>query len=114
MEPLSTNRQCLIWLRACPPDESPTRRQKLAHTAFAVLVLAGLIGGAIASSAFFWKFVSIDLGRSMFAFVFVVGEFTIIYMVLVGMILLRHKIGAIFENLATIYKESQYFLFVSN
>lgn len=29
MEPLATNRQCLIWLRVCPADES---QGKLAHT----------------------------------------------------------------------------------
>lgn len=39
---------------------------------------------------------------------YVTGEFSIIYMALVGIILLRHKIDAIFENLSTIYKDGHF------
>lgn len=63
MEPLATNRPCLIWLCICPPD--------------------------------------------VLAFMFIAAEFTVIYMAFVGMFLLRHKIGAIFDNFSTIYKDSK-------
>lgn len=107
MDPLVTNRQCLICLRILPADETASRRQRLAHSIFAGAVLIGLACGMTACLAFCWKFASIDLGRSIFAFLFVIGEFTFTYMALVGMILLRHKIGSIFENLKAIYKASE-------
>lgn len=108
MEPLETNRQCLIWLRILPSDESTNRWQKLAHTAFAVLVFTALMCGATSCLVFCLKFLSTDLARSIFAFVFSVGGYSIIYVALVGMILLRHKIGAIFDNLEVIFKDSKY------
>lgn len=108
MEPLATNRQCLIWLRMCAADESANRRQKIAHAIFAMLVLTALMSGISASLIFMWKFISIDVGRSVFAFMLVATEFTVIYLASVGMILLRHKIGTIFDNLSTIYKDSKF------
>lgn len=112
MEPLKTNRQCFIWLRILSADESTSRRQKLAHTVFARAVLIGLICGFAASSTFFGSFVFIDLGRSVLSVMTVVAQFTLIYMLLVGFFLLRHKIGTIFDNLKTIHKDSEY-LFLS-
>lgn len=108
MEPLATNRQCLIWLCVCPADESASRWQRVAHTAFAFATLAGVIFGFLSSSAFVWKFMSIDLGRTMYAFTFMSGEVAVIYMALAGMILMRHKIKTVFDNLATIYEDSKY------
>lgn len=99
MEPLVTNRRCLIWISVCPADESSNRWQKLAYVIFSLIILAMLLFGITASAVFCWKFVSIDLGRSVFSFVVVAAEFTAIYLALVGMILLRHKIGAVFDNL---------------
>lgn len=110
MEPLVTNRRCLIWLSICPPDESTSRWQKMTYIIFVMTVLTALICAVAAYLAFCWKFASIDLGRTMFAFMFVIFEFVAIYMALVGIILLRHKIGAIFDSLSTIYKESKCFL----
>lgn len=54
-----------------------------------------------------WKFLSIDAGKSIFAFMFVVGQFICMYAVLTGIFLLRHKFGAIFDNLSAIYKASK-------
>lgn len=107
MEPLPTTRQCLIWLRLCPADELTCRRQKIAHIVFSMIILIGLIFNIAASLVYCWKFVSIDLGRSIFAFMIVTGQFAIIYMVLVGVILMRHKIGTIFDTLSTIYETSK-------
>lgn len=110
MEPLVTNRRCLVWLCICPADEYTSRWQKLAYIIFAMFVSSGLIGGSAACLAFSWKFLSIDLGRAMFAFTFVAAEFTAIYMALVGVISMRRKIDTIFKNLSTIYKNSKCFL----
>lgn len=107
MEPLATNRQCLIWLCVCPADERTSRWQKLAHIAFALTTLTGIICGFVSCSAFVWKFISIDVGRTMYAFTFMAGELAVIYMTLAGIVLLRHKISTVFENLGTIYNESK-------
>lgn len=109
MEPLKTNRQCFIFLRILSADESTTRRQRIVHVIFSTTVLIGLMSIMAATLAFGWKYASIDLGRSIFAFLFSLAEFVMIYMVSVGLILLRHKIGSIFDNLSAIYKDSKYF-----
>lgn len=107
MEPLITNRQCLVWLRSCSPEESTTARQKLVHTMFAMIVLTALICLFATSVAFSWKFASIDEGRSVFAIMFVLAEFALICMELVAMIALRHKIDVIFDKLSAIYEGSK-------
>lgn len=114
MEPLVTTRRCLIWLCIYPANESTSQWQKLAHTISATTALTGLICGFVSSLVFSWKYVSIDLGRSMFAFTFAAAEFTAIYMALVGMILMRRKICTIFDKLSTIYKASKIFLHFFN
>lgn len=105
MEPLTTNRQCLILLRILSADESTARRQGMVHIIFSTAVLTALMCGIAASFAFFWKYASIDLGRSIFALLFTVAQFAITYMALVGMFLLRHKIGTILNNLSAIHKD---------
>lgn len=105
MEPLPTTHQCLIWLRICPADESSSRWQKLLHIIFAMIALSVLICTCISSLTFGLKFISIDVAKSLFAFMIVTSEFTVIYMALVGMFLLRHKIDAIFKDLSKIYDE---------
>lgn len=106
MEPLVTNRQCLIWLCVCPADESARRWQKLAHATFATYVIIGLVCTSAACLAFYWTYVSIDLGKSVYAFMLVFGQFTPIYAAVAG-IFLQQKIGTIFDSLTTIYAASK-------
>lgn len=103
MEPLITSRKCLVWLYVYPADESSSKWQKLAHATFATYIIVALIGVVAACYAFSWKFASIDLGKSVYAFMLVFDQFTAIYAVLAGF-LLRHKFGKIFDNLTTIYQ----------
>lgn len=104
MVPLETNRRCLIWLCIYPAEEPTSRWQSFGHAIFAMTALIGSMGAFVASLAYCWKFASIDLGKTLFSFMFVVAEFTAIYVGLVGMLLMRHKIGPIFDNLTNIYK----------
>lgn len=107
MEPLVTNRRYLVWLCVCPADEFANRWQKLVYTILAVYVLSTIMCGVTGCLTYCWKFASIDFGRSVFAFMFAVAEFTVVYMALVGIILLRHKIGSIFDKLSAIYRQSK-------
>lgn len=109
MEPLTTNRRSLIWLCVSPADEFTNQRQKWAHAIFAVFTIIGLMCTFTACFAFGWKYLSTDLGKSIFAFMFVVGHFICIYAVLAGIFLLRHKFGILFDNLSDIYKASKGF-----
>lgn len=104
MKPLETNRQCLVWLCICPADKPTSQCQRLAHAICATIALTGLIAGFVASSAYAWKFISIDIGQTLYACTFLCGELSVFYITLVGMILKRHQINGIFENLSTIYK----------
>lgn len=111
MEPLVTNRRLFIWLCICPDNStSPSRCQKLAHRIFAVAVLITLLWIFGACFACCWNIVSIDLGRSMFAFMYAASALTVIYLALIGIFLLHHKIGSIFDDLSDIYKASKCFL----
>lgn len=112
MEPLVTNRQCLVWLRIGSPDESITQRQKQMHTTFATIVLAALFCVIVGCLAFFWKFISIDVGRSVFALLAAIVGFSALYMATVGMIWLREKICAIFDDLSAIHRDSKIYLSV--
>lgn len=114
MEPLITNRRYLVWLCVCPANKSASRWQKLAHATFATIVLTAVMCGVTGCLTFCWKFASIDFGRSVFAFMFAVAEFTAVYTATVGIFLLRHKIGAIFDNLAVIYRQSKCFFYLEN
>lgn len=104
---LVTNRQCLIWLGLCPINESTSRWQEHAYAAVAATALIVLICFLVSCLAFGGKYLSIDVGRSVFAFMFSTGVFAMILMTLDGMILLRHEIGSIFDKLSAIYKTSK-------
>lgn len=103
MEPLPTTRRSLIWLSMCPSDGSPSRWQKLAYTIYTMFCLGTILACIGGNLAFCIKFVSIDLGRSMFSFMFMVAELSIIYVALIGIFSMSHKIDNIFKTLSTIY-----------
>lgn len=109
MEPLATNRQCLIWLCICPADESTDRWRKVAHIICATSALTAIFSGFVSSVVCAWKFISIDVGRTMFAFTFLSGEIATLYMALIAMLLLRHKIDEIFKKLSMIYETRKCF-----
>lgn len=104
MESMSTNRRCLVWLCICPAGKSTSRWLRLAHIVCATIAMTGLVCGFTSGSAFVWKFISTDVGQSMYAFTFISGEVAAIYMALAAMTLLRHQIDTVFKNLSTIYK----------
>lgn len=107
MQPLVTNRQCLIWLCICPAKKLTNRRQSLARAMCATIALTGLMCSFTSNLMFAWKFISLDVGQAMYALTFMFGGFAVLYMAVVGMILMRRKIASIFDNLSTIYKASE-------
>lgn len=108
MEPLPTTRRNLIWLCMCPPDKSSSRWQRLAYAIYTIICLGSVLACFSGSLAFCIKFLSIDLRRSTFSFVFTVGEFSVIYMGLVAINLMRRRIDTIFQTLSMIYDASKW------
>lgn len=93
MKPLQTNKRVLQWLRVCPLDEKSNKLKEWACVAFALFVLTSNLAGVISSAAFIWKFVSISLGSSLYAFLQVVGGTSATYISVIAFIM-RHEITA--------------------
>lgn len=106
MQPLTTNKQILIWLSAYPVDETNSKWKKIACGIFSVLVFFGNLSALAASVAYFMKFMSIDLGESLCALLQISGFGSSLFMMLIAVIL-RHKIKNIFEQLSEIYEMSK-------
>lgn len=103
MEPLATNRRCLIWLRMCPADEPSSQWQK---RIFRMVVYASLLFCITGNVAYCVEYISIDLGRSLFAIVFLAEQISIAYIIIVATICLRFKIDSMLKNLSAIYKNA--------
>lgn len=108
MKPLETSHQCLIWLCVHPAHESTENRQKMAYTAIAVATLTLHLTLFIGCLVFCWEFLSVDLERCMLAFMTASSAFGTIYMMIISITTMRHKVVAIFEDLTTIYNTSKY------
>lgn len=105
MKPLGTIQRFLIWLCIHPADESTTIRQKRIYTIFASVVFFVLLITFLASLAF--CFVSADLGKSLFAFMIAAAELNTMYMMIIGIVVMRPKMTAIFTDLSGIVKNSK-------
>lgn len=113
MRPLELNRRILIWMCVYPCDENTTRWKRLAYILFSILIFVLNAIGLIFSTAYFIKYVSIDLEQSLFALLQAVGEANMVYILIITFIL-RHKITAMLKSLSKIYdmcKEDAHFFF---
>lgn len=108
MKPLDTYRRCLIWLCVYPADESSTKRQKIAYAAFTVTIVTLQFCVFVGSLVFCWKFFSVDLKACMLAFMAISVIFGSIYMIIIGIRVIRDNILVLFEDLSNIYNNSEY------
>lgn len=93
----------------CTADESSTERQKKAYVAHTWATLFFSVVAFLASVVYCLKYISIDFEGAMFAFMVAVGEFGMIYFMVVA-IRMRHQIDNIFASLSAIYKSSEFIL----
>lgn len=110
MEPLSTTRWVSTWLSMYPAPEDSTEPQKIAYKACGLLVFLGPASFAMATLAFFLKYLSIDLESSLYALFQVLAFTSITYSFVVAFIL-RKKILLIFDQLSRIYDERKKIIF---
>lgn len=103
IKPLEPYRQCLIWLCVHPADKSANNCKKITCVAFFVANSTFQLCNFIGCLTFCWKFHSIDLRKCLFAFLMTSADFGCIYVVMITITTMRHRIAAIFEDLSTIY-----------
>lgn len=105
MKPLATNHRVLTWLNVCPAADTSTKREKNLYFAFSVFILIFELSVLIGSILFFIKYWSINLEDAFFAFFQISAMFGFLYMTLTAYVL-RQKISTIFENVKSIFNES--------
>lgn len=103
MKPLLTNLRVLIWLCACPFDESASNPKRLAYITFTSIVIVLNICVIISSIVYSIKFIHIDLEMSLFAFSQIFSFICSSYMAILNPLFLRRKIMNIFNKLYEIY-----------
>lgn len=113
MVPLRTNRRVLTWYCVYPAEEGTSMRMKLAYILLPIAVPAiNVLASGISLYSFF-HLVHTDLEASLFCLLQVLGESSILYIVVV-IIFYRREITEIVDNLTKIYekrKSSTLFLF---
>lgn len=106
MKPLASTQLMMTWLSMCSVDESTTSRQRTGYIAHTLFVLIVNVINIVGNLAYCLKFISIEFDGAIFAFMVVIGEFGVIYFMIVG-ILLRQQMDSIFTSLSTIYNRSK-------
>ena len=106
MQPLATTQLMLTWLSMCSADESATIQQKWGYIAHTLAILILDITCFVASLVYCFEFFTIDFNGAAFGFLGAVGQFAVIYFLIVA-IQMRHQIDDIFTSLTTIYKSSK-------
>ena len=104
MDPLPTTQRMLTWFYLLQ-DSNSTRCQKFAYITFSLFNLAFVVAHVTASLIFVWKFVAVDLERSLYAIYQFFCWSPLIYM-FVAALQSRHEITALIGELTLIYNAS--------
>lgn len=104
MKPLKTMQQVLTWLCIYPTENTGKWRKFICIMVSSSLVIGTLTASVLAGLAFVWKFIAVDFNASLDAVYVVVGFIPLINS-FVMMMLLNHRIVAIFNALKNIYDE---------
>lgn len=109
MEPLATTKRVLIWLHMYPIDDNDDKTSnkwkifsRIIIAQFFTVVSIAVIG----TLTFSFKFMSIDLQKSLLALIPAAAMFNIAYNI-VATIFLRYKTKRIFTHLSAIYSASE-------
>lgn len=106
MNPLETSQRMLTWLSGIPPHESESTRGKIKFIVFTISLISNITAGVMASAIFIYQNISVDLEDTLFTLAYIVAALQILYQS-IAIILLGHNLLEIFENLLTIYNESE-------
>lgn len=106
MEPLVTTRLALTWLWMYSDKNNSNKWKKSVQFATGQLCLISQLLSLAGTAAFVIKFASIDLEKSLFAFMFVSGHFNAAFSITQAM-LSRNKITELFNRLSNVYRTSK-------
>lgn len=109
---METNRRILMWVSLIPADKGISSIRKFASKLLCLSIFATVLSVSISSWAFYFKFVSIDLQKSLYAFAQIAAFTSMTYAIIVTFFI-RHRFPAIFESLNKICETSESALFVS-
>lgn len=103
MESLETNRQMLTLLCLCP-NEVISAKKKLVYAISTIVIIIIAICTFASSFAYFLKYLSNDLEKSLQTLYLAVAVMSYLDMFL-AMFFSRNKIKAIYDDLTVIYRE---------
>ena len=104
MEPLKTNKLAMMAICMCAPDESLSKRQRLAHKMFALTMSIILAFSITCYTAYICVFISTEFDKSLFTLSSDLILCEMLYSLVMGFVL-QHKMQAIYGKLSTIYDE---------
>lgn len=113
MRPLATNQRMLALVSGHPSEDGTTKPERIIQIIVGILVSTICVGAIVECLIYFFKFISTDLGESLY-FLYV---FSAIYPTLNGIIvacILWSKIFGLMEKLSEIYKASRCLKFLDN
>lgn len=103
---LNVLKRVMMWLCILPPDESSSKRMKIAYVFFGALVFSSLFIIQFSYYAFFLKFISIDKVESFYVLFCGIGSSGTVYVFVIAYHK-RDKITALFEKISKIHESSK-------
>lgn len=108
MEGFETPKKIFTWVSIYPEADGTSRLEKMAHIAFGFVVFLSNLCGSLAHWGYLFKFISIDLKGSVFAFMGVT-VFSCLTYIIITVFRLRNQICSIIDKLTDIYQSRKYF-----
>lgn len=112
MRPLITNQRVLTWFHLYPADESTKKWKKWIYASVLPTIAAIILFTLASSAAYFFKFLSTDLIKSMFTIIQIAPSLALLN-ALPFTFFLRSEILAVFQKLSIIYDTSEQFINIS-
>lgn len=104
IKPLNSIQQALVWLCIHPPDATSMAEQKKKYKRCAKAFLISYLSIILGCSFFCSEYITTDFDKCVFAFMSAAAVFGVMYMLIVGILVIRPKISAIFNDLSSIYE----------
>lgn len=107
MEPLVTTRLVLTWLWMYSDKKTSRKWVNFVQFTSGQFCLISQLLSFAGTTAFVIKYASVDLEKSLFAFMFVSGHFNAVFSITQAM-LSRNRITQLFNRLSNIYRASEF------
>lgn len=110
--PMETNRRMLIWVSVIPAGKNVDTVKRIFYKILSFGIFATVLCVSIASCAYYFKYASIDIQKSLYALAQIAAFTSMTYAIIVTFFI-RRRFPPIFENLYKICEASKtLFLFI--